>query len=299
MTGLNPHHAGISFEEIIFCQLSPLHLITLDPETKAAANIPATATYFAWAYPVVMLEGMLPPRGAAEAAFMEYGGYIYFNNACDVVGTNSIMPAPVGTLGLMFGRAQPLSNNVADMLMKQGRFQEITLAALADKGATHFAWIRPGEFATEVASTDGCFAYMFRDDSPKYFPVVSKPVFTKELIAEELEDTEAWVVFRTPTPSVEVAIIFDRSKTLEENVFNNSHGVQVPSDLSEVSIGRDGQPGLAMIYEEWSRSADQGSLADPFNQGSLADPFIFYIGGGEAPTGSNDAEAAILGICVE
>jgi len=150
MAGMNPHSAGMGDGEIVFCQLSPLHAITLDTETKAAANIPTNATSFAWAYPMVLESGVRRPRGEPEAAFLDYGGYMYFDDHRMVVGTNAIVPAPLGTLGLMFGRPQPLAENIAATLTRQGRFQEITLKPLADKGASHFAWIRPGEFADEV-----------------------------------------------------------------------------------------------------------------------------------------------------
>jgi len=264
MAGMDPNAAGMGQGEIVFCQLSPLHMITLDEETKKAANIPAAAIHFAWAYPMVLEPGVRRPSGAADAAFIEYGGYIYFDDHRDVVGTNSISPAPFGTLGLMFGRPQPLPESVVSMMWKQGRFQEVTLKPLSDKGATHFGWIRPKEFADEVASADGCFAYKFADGSTKYFPVVSKPVFTNELLEEQLEPSEAWVVVRKATlqPSTELAIIFDKTKTFEENVYNNEHGVQVSGDWSDVRISRDGQPVIG--YEQWASSAEQGSLADPW-----------------------------------
>lgn len=106
----------------------------------------------------------------------------------DAVGANSICPAAVGTLGLMFSRPQVLSQEVANVLTLQGRFQEITLDDLARKGTTHFAWIRPNEFSQSVFCPDGAFAYKFADGPPKFFAVVSKPVFTRELLAEELEN---------------------------------------------------------------------------------------------------------------
>jgi hypothetical protein len=290
MAGMNPYSAGMGDGEIIFCQLSPLHAITLDSETKAAANIPIDATSFAWAYPMVLEPGTARPRGVAEAAFIDFGGYMYFNDHRKVVGTNAIVPAPLGTLGLMFGRPQPLLASVADTLTKQGRFQEITLKALADKEATHFAWIRPGEFSDEIANVDGCFAYKFLHDQPKYFPVVSKPIFTKELLEEELDESEAWIVVRYPKPALESAIIFDKRKSLEENMYNNEHGLQVGDDVSLIRIGRDKHPSLAMTYEEWTSSMDQASLEDPF---------VFHLAGGAAEEdGPSSAAAEVLGICM-
>lgn len=267
MVGMDPSAAGMGQGDILFGQLSPLHLITLDSETKAAANIPASATTFAWAYPMVLEAGQQKPRGLAEASFIEYGGYIYFNDNRDVVGTNSINPAPLGTLGLMFGRPQRLPDHVADVMTKQGRFQEITLKPLADKGATHFGWIRPGEFAMDIASVDGCFSYKFNDGSLKYFPVVSKPVFTKEMAEEELDESEAWVVVENPAqvPTIEIPVIFDRTKTLWENLFNNSHGIEISGSFSSVRVHRNGKPTAQIVsYEDWARSSEPGTVGDPW-----------------------------------
>jgi len=293
MAGLNPHAAGMGDGDIVFCQLSPLHAITLDTETKVAANIPVDATFFAWAYPMVLEDGVQQPRGATEAAFLEYGGYIYFNDNRSVVGTNAIVPAPLGTLGLMFGRPQPLQDHIVDLLTKQGRFQEITLKPLADKGATHFAWIRPGEFSHDIANADGSFAYRFQHDPPIYFPVVNQPIFTKELLEENLEEAEAWVVVRYSKPALESAIIFDKSKTLVENVCNNAHGLHVSGEVSLTRIGRDKHPSLTMTYEEWASSRDQATLEDPF---------VFHLdqssGAEEDNAGPSSSAAEILGVCM-
>merc|ERR1711879_642665 len=106
----------------MFCQLSPLHHITLDDETKAAAKIPRDAAHFAWAYPVVEDgSGRQRARSSAEGAFLQFGGYVYFNESRDAVGANSICPAAIGTLGLMFSRPQILPQDVADVLTQQGR----------------------------------------------------------------------------------------------------------------------------------------------------------------------------------
>jgi len=268
MIGMDPQAAGMGGAEMVFGQISPLHAITLDSETKAAANIPESATFFAWAYPMVLEPGCRRPTGEAEASFIEYGGYIYFNDHQNVVGTNSTRPASLGTLGLMFGRPQILPGSIAEQMTKQGRFQEITLEALASKGATHFGWIRPGEFQMEVASADGCFTYKFADGALKYFPVVSKPVFTQELVQETLDDSEAWVIIRNPAsmPSIERPIIFARTNSLDENIFNNSHGVEVSGSFCGVMVQKDntslGSPELT--YKEWVASADQGTITDPW-----------------------------------
>jgi len=267
MAGLDPSAAGLGQGDIAFCQLSPLHPITLDDETRNAAGIPKDARYFAWAYPMVD-DGSIAFRGGGTPAkaFLEYGGYIYFSDACDVVGTNAIQPAPPFTLGLMFGRPQLLPAHVADVLTRRGRFQEITLEPLRRAGATHFGWIRPSEFSDCVASPDGCFVYKFAMGQPKYFPVVQRPVFTREMLDEDLEETEAWVVVRNalPTPTIEVPVIFDKTKSLSENAESNTHEV-AHEGAADVRIGKDSQPDLSMTYEQWAGTGgDKGTITDPW-----------------------------------
>lgn len=260
MAGLDPTAIGLGAGEIMFCQLSPLHPITLDTETKAAANIPQNAQFFAWCYPRVDDGMRLPSTG--EGAFLQYGGYVYFDDHRQAIGTNGVAPAALGTLGLMFGRPQPLSKGVADKLTRQGRFQEITLKPLSDKGATHFAWMRPEECADEVASPDGCFVYKFQTGETKYYPVVAKPVFTPEMLQEKLDDTEAWVVIRTALPMVERPIIFSKTKSFMENIEDSGERNLVESTDSEVSVvgGRNGP----ISYAEWQRSHEQATLAKPW-----------------------------------
>lgn len=268
MAGLDPAAVqGLGIVgEIIFCQLSPLHEITLDDETKAAANIPQQCRYFAWAYPAVLEPVQVRSlRQGAESAFLEYGGYIYVDDAQSVVGTNSICPASLDTLGLMFGRAQMLPESVCDSLTKQGRFQEITLDALRSKGATHFSWVRPLEFEGQVACPNGCFAYRFADGAPRYYPVVDKPVFTREMLNEELEDTEAWVVVRVARRvEIEKLVIFDKTVSLEENLANQAGEVLGNGASLSVRLGKDSFKHLALTWQEWSELPDVGTIQEPW-----------------------------------
>ncbi|CAJ1374453.1 unnamed protein product [Effrenium voratum] len=160
MMGLQPCHIGLEEHDILFCHCSPLHPTTLSAASRAAAGIPKTANFFAWAYPVE--KSKVPDLwhlSGPERAFLEYGGYVYYDKDCNVVGTTSISPTSVGT-GLIFGGSLPLAEEVADALAKQGRFQEVTLEPLLRKGATHFAWVRPREFASTQCPS-GAFAYKF------------------------------------------------------------------------------------------------------------------------------------------
>lgn len=261
--GLDPGSAGLGHGEPLYCQLSPLYEITLTVELKEAANIPREAKFFAWAYPVVD-DGRGLAGSSAEHMFLTHGGYTYFSPDRAVVGTTCIVPAELGTPGLTFGRCQVLPQRAASMLMRDGRFQDITLADLAAKGATHFAWIRPGEFAEDVASQDGCFAYRFGDQqTPKYFPVVNSPVFTRELLEEELEDGEAWVVLQTRRARVEELLIFDKAKSFEENVAAKASAL-IPAAGSVCRSASSGSAPNPISYAEWQASAVPGTFQDPW-----------------------------------
>eukprot|EP00401_Gymnodinium_catenatum_P077103 CAMPEP_0117505678 /NCGR_PEP_ID=MMETSP0784-20121206/25508_1 /TAXON_ID=39447 /ORGANISM="" /LENGTH=332 /DNA_ID=CAMNT_0005301111 /DNA_START=54 /DNA_END=1052 /DNA_ORIENTATION=- len=264
MAGLDPAAAGLGRGDIVFCQLSPLHRLTLDSETKRAANIPDAAVFFAWAYPMVCDGSLQVSAESPEGAFLQFGGYIYFDECRDAVGTNAIRPAALGTIGLMFGRPQRLPPVVVETLSKQGRFQEITLEVLATKGATHFAWIRPREF-DGVACADGCFAYLFGASPAKYYPVVSRPVFTPELLQEELDDDEAWVVVRNAgsQPELEAPIVFDRRATFEANAQNNQLIAPPEVDMANLVVTKDSGT-AALAYSAWQHSDDKGTIVDPW-----------------------------------
>jgi len=260
LAGLDSSKCGLLTGDL-YCQLSPLHKITLDDEMKEAANIPREATFFAWAYPVVDDGTVL--GNSAEHMFLKYGGYVYFNRVFEAVGTNSIAPAPLGSSGLTFGRAQDLPSKVEGILTRQGRFQEITLAPLARAGATHFAWIRPTEFSEMVASTDGCFAYKFGPEKAMYFPVVSKPVFTPELVEETLGEKEAWVVVRSDHPTAERIVMFDKTSSFEENI--QLAGMDHLLSMSDADVvARRSNMARAIPYLAWQEVHEQGTLTDPW-----------------------------------
>lgn len=272
MAGMDPSVVGVNDREIVFFQLSPLHRITLDVESKDAARIPRSANYFAWVYPMVQDGGApLFADGTPESALLDFGGFIYFNDERDAVQLNSLRPAPLDTPGLTFGRPQNLPQSVTQSLSKQGRFQEITLDVLRQAGATYFGWIRPNEFPT-VACPDGCFCYKFSSGPPKYFPIVQKPVFTSSVVQEALDEHEAWVVLRYAEPQVEVPRIMDKRKTLDENIAGTTDTSTEPSTIlggdgfGAAVVGKDSD-GVARYrsYDDWvRRSQDPGTLVDPW-----------------------------------
>jgi len=108
--------------------------------------IPITATAFVWSYPVAV---SVDPAKAnkidftdPDMAFLMVGGYVYFDKNRKVCGVNTIIPA---TQGLQFSKPKKWNQDFTHFLMKDGRFQSITIKALNDCGAWFFCWIRPDE----------------------------------------------------------------------------------------------------------------------------------------------------------
>mmetsp|Transcript_48357 Transcript_48357/g.104141 ORF Transcript_48357/g.104141 Transcript_48357/m.104141 type:complete len:331 (-) Transcript_48357:341-1333(-) len=270
MGGIDPGRLGWGLFEVLFAQFSPLHRLTLSDEGKEAALIPKLATYFAWAYPAVLQEGLPGRASEAEKAFLEFGGYVYFDDRSQVVGVNCIAPAPLGTPGLSFGRPQPLPATVAERLTQAGRFQEVSLEFLTQRGATHFAWIRPQEFGDDVANPNGSFAYKFAGSRPRYFPVVNEPSFTKDLLSEELDDSEVWICVRiAKPPSIDKLAILDRDSlsSLAQAAARCPAFAEVigsaPGEGS-VMIYKDSDLETTMNFQDWLSHTEGADIADPW-----------------------------------
>lgn len=165
--GFDLRAAGLEDSHEVVVHLSPIHCVTLTAKVKAAACIPSGAAYFAWAYPLVQ-DAVFQQLGGSERAFLKGGGFVYFNDVWDAVGTTTISPADAGT-SFVFGGPQDLPSVVANVLEEDGRFQAITKEAFKRKGATHYAWLRPMEFDGEVQCPHGGFAYKFVTGSQRYF----------------------------------------------------------------------------------------------------------------------------------
>jgi len=83
-------------------QMSPTHTVTLTADSRFQANIPETATYYAWCYPFDIewrfygqelkdeLEKCKCWR-CAELMFLIMGGFIYFDDNYQVVSANGLV----------------------------------------------------------------------------------------------------------------------------------------------------------------------------------------------------------------
>ncbi|ETO26278.1 hypothetical protein RFI_10861 [Reticulomyxa filosa] len=175
-------------------QISPVYAVTLDSHAKKKAGIPENSTKFAWMYPGTLPTSELAvhPRmatawmGDCNISILTVGGYAYFNDEDKLLAVNALTPAKNG--GLQFSPPKKWDASFTKKLYRKGRFQEITLAALSDKGASRFAWLFPNEELTNDRNetrkfcAHGGFVYLFHDiddSSPEkvardcYFEVLS------------------------------------------------------------------------------------------------------------------------------
>lgn len=155
-------------------QFSPPHPVTLTDEEKAAIGVPAAARRFVWSYPVAGWRSVEGDDSASSVvSFLSVGGFVYLDSRDKVIHATTLLPSALDAGGLQFRRPTAWRPEWTAALMKQGRFQRITIKPLNDIGAHHFCWLRPGEL---VMGSDGrpCeeqpqvphggFAYLFHSD---------------------------------------------------------------------------------------------------------------------------------------
>lgn len=154
-------------------QFSPPHPITLTAEEKAAISIPAAAQSFVWSYPVAASTSAFEGGSDAARSFLSVGGYVYLDASRRIIHATTLLPSDTDAGGLQFKRPAAWRAEWTGCLMRQGRFQRITIKGLNDLGAHHFCWLRPGEvlraadgtpFPEQPSTPHGGFAYLFHTD---------------------------------------------------------------------------------------------------------------------------------------
>lgn len=155
-----------------FC--SPLMNVTLPEEDRTRANIPHEAIKFFWAYAIPGVGELANEIPNATMSlhtnpnwrFLFYGGFMYFNDANEVIAANAIGAGD----SLHFHRKQVWRSAYTKALHDQNRFHPITLHSWHEAGACHMVWIFPGE---EIAAADhdpwivsehGAFVFLHSED---------------------------------------------------------------------------------------------------------------------------------------
>eukprot|EP01083_Nonionella_stella_P068540 182101_1 len=210
-TSINIYSYGVSGN------ISPLHIVTLNAESKKHAQIPADAKYFAWCYPSVLPSNEIcltqeqMPTWAADPNIMFFtvGGYMYFDTKCQLLRINTLIPSADG--GLQFSKPMKWDNRFTSCLHKAGRFQDITLAALSKTGAKYFCWLFPQEELTNEQrstrrfTTHGGFVYLFHEPGDltnkdlvakdRYFEVLGGELKQQEVIKESIADNDQFETY--------------------------------------------------------------------------------------------------------
>merc|ERR1712059_178799 len=131
---LQKHGVSCSHTEFpLVGQFSPTHPVTLTSEEKQAINIPEAAIEFAWSYPVADWEEL---RGTniAVKSFLTVGGYIYRDRSHRVIHVTTLVPSEAKQGGLQFKQQLKWDSSWTAPLMRNGRFQPITIKSLRDVG---------------------------------------------------------------------------------------------------------------------------------------------------------------------
>eukprot|EP01065_Artemidia_motanka_P017278 TRINITY_DN20784_c0_g1_i1.p1 TRINITY_DN20784_c0_g1~~TRINITY_DN20784_c0_g1_i1.p1 ORF type:complete len:1344 (+),score=278.87 TRINITY_DN20784_c0_g1_i1:67-4032(+) len=164
-----------------FGPLSPASPVTLPLQDRRAALIPEQAVQYMLAYPIEVLEAV--PESVSQeintddplGAFAVYGGFLYLDAEAQVVGANALAAGDM----LHFDGPFPWRQEYTQQLEADGRLVPITLHALREKGATHFAYLMPNEvlggfkgLAPWKVSKHGGFVYMMQggDESLRSTP---------------------------------------------------------------------------------------------------------------------------------
>ena len=130
--------------------------------------------------------------GRRPTSFLAVGGYAYLDAHRKIIHTTTLLPTNKDSGGLQFKGNHKWRSEWTAALMRQGRFQKITIAALNKIGAHHFCWLRPGEVVTgedgqpcaqQPSVPHGGFAYLFHREVfgasdeelllDRYFPIAS------------------------------------------------------------------------------------------------------------------------------
>jgi len=187
-------------------QMSPKHAVTLGPEARKHANIPDTAKYYVWSYPIdvqwrhydsTLVHALRECKclNCPELMFLIMGGYVYFDENFQIVSVNALICVQRQKTeeelmkrggGLKFGKPEKFPAKFINQLTLYDRLKFVSwpdLSHLSDPPKL-FAWLRPNE---ELVAPDrkrrqfgphGGFVFIFHYDLDEhsekncYFPVI-------------------------------------------------------------------------------------------------------------------------------
>jgi len=168
-------------------QTSPKFQLTLPNYYRGSVNIPETAVWYVWSYPIDIEwwqtdENYLVQRikelmlfRNPDLLFILTGGFIYLDRNFKVVRVNAVrLPRTKERIvkvertrrGLIFTKKRKFEDKFIDPISRDDRFK---LALHGTSGAKYFAWLKPRENVRASDSTyftagpHGCFVFLFSD----------------------------------------------------------------------------------------------------------------------------------------
>jgi len=191
-------------------QMSPKHAVTLGPAARRHANIPETAKYYVWSYPIDVQWRHYESRlknalkecnclGSPELMFLIMGGYVYFDEHFKIVSANALICGQTrrkeeelmkSGSGIKFGKPEKFPAKFLNQLTLYDRLKVVSWPGLnlLSNPPTFFAWLRPNEElvapdrARRRFGTHGGFVFIFHHDLDEhreeltekncYFPVI-------------------------------------------------------------------------------------------------------------------------------
>lgn len=155
--------------------LSPLSAISVNEHTREVANIPSDASFWAWAYPIIGIneldkqQKMLIDPKFPEVSFVVFGGFVYFNDSCQLIQVNAVFK------GNNISFDEPKIIPYADIrrnFIDKGRLHDVTNQYLKDKDIVKYCWVTPDDLVkNKQLTTRGGFIYMYSNKQVQYFDV--------------------------------------------------------------------------------------------------------------------------------
>jgi len=204
-TGIKKGLANLIVNFPLEGQMSPKHAVTLGPEARKHANIPETAKYYVWSYPIDVQWRHYETRlinafreckclNCPELMFLIMGGYVYFDENFQIVSVNALICVQkrkteeelMKRSGLKFGKPEKFPAKFINQLTLYDRLKFVSWPDLNHLTVPPklFAWLRPNEELVapdrerRKFGTHGGFVFIFHYDLDEhsekncYFPVI-------------------------------------------------------------------------------------------------------------------------------
>ena len=156
--------------------ISPLHRVTLPPDSRELAGIPRDADFFVYLFALSDDASTAAQMGMDVkwlarnqwAHVLNLGGFAYFDANHRLLAVNALSPAP-STSGIVLHGAPPVSPGALATLRQEGRMVDITEPNMRGAGFTAMTFLEPVEkpgghaINASVTNENGGFALCYNE----------------------------------------------------------------------------------------------------------------------------------------